>query len=97
MTVGAIDLWAARRRLVDVLLPLLALAGKRARTPTFQVLAAVAGMLGGAALIGRVVFGATLMLGCLLVAVDGLLREAPEDRRFPASHEDVLERYRRAR
>jgi hypothetical protein len=54
-------------------------------------------MLMGAAVVGRVMFGVTLMLGCLLVAVDGLLRQAPEDRPIPASHEDVLERYRRAR
>jgi hypothetical protein len=97
VTVGAIDLWAARRRLTDVLLPLLALAGRRARTPTFQVLAAVAGMLVGAAVIGRVVFGVTLMLGCLLVGVDGLLREVPERSGTPAGLVEPLERFRRAR
>jgi hypothetical protein len=54
-------------------------------------------MLGGAALISRVALGIMLIVGCLLIGVDGLLREAPERRPVPTSHEDVLERYRRAR
>jgi len=73
-------------------------AGARAssRTPTFQVLAAVAGMLVGAGVIGRVMFGVTLMVGCALVGVDGLLREAPERPVEPGLPE-TLERLRRAR
>jgi hypothetical protein len=54
-------------------------------------------MLGGAAILGRVALGLMLILGSVLVGLDGLLRESPERRPFPASHEDVLERYRRAR
>jgi len=62
-----------------------------------QILLAVGGMLGGAALISRVALGIMLIVGCLLVGVDGLLRESPDARPVPTSHEDVLERYRRAR
>ena len=64
------------------------------------MLAAVGGMLGGAALISRVAFGIMVICGSVLVGVDGLLREAPEDRlssSVASSHEDVLERWRRAR
>jgi hypothetical protein len=74
--------------------PLLANVRGRTRTPTFQVLLAVGGMLGGAAVLGRVALGLMLIFGSLLVGVDGLLREAPA--REPTLP-DALERYRRAR
>ena len=52
-------------------------------------------MLGGAALISRVALGIMLIVGCLLIGVDGLLREAPtrEEPTLP----DAVERWRRAR
>jgi hypothetical protein len=56
---------------------------------------AVGGMLGGAALISRVALGIMLIVGCLLIAVDGVLREAPA--RDEPTLPDALERYRRAR
>jgi hypothetical protein len=94
VTVSSIDFGIARRRFADLLLPLLALAGSRARTPTFQVLVAVGGMLGGAAILGRVALGLMLIFGSLLVGVDGLLRQAPErDAVLP----EPIERWRRAR
>jgi hypothetical protein len=52
-------------------------------------------MLGGAALISRLALGVMLIVGCLLIAVDGLLREAPA--RDEPTLPDALERYRRAR
>lgn len=63
------------------------------RTPTFQVLVAVGGMLGGAAILGRVALGLMLIVGSVLVGVDGLLREGPKEE---PSLPDVLERWRRA-
>jgi len=51
-------------------------------------------MLGGAAILGRVALGLMLILGSLLVAVDGLLREAPANE---PSLPDAVERFRRAR
>ena len=91
------DLWGRLFMVARGLQSLLTQVRSHTRTPTFQVLLAVGGMLGGAAVIGRVAFGITLMVGSLLVGVDGLLRQEPEQRRVPTSHEDVLERYRRAR
>lgn len=86
-----------RWRLIMVargLRPLLVRVRSRTRTPTFQVLMAVGGMLGGAAILGRVALGLMLILGSLLVAVDGLLREAPTaEPPLP----DAVERFRRAR
>lgn len=61
--------------------------------------AAVGGMLGGGALIGTWCMGLLLIVGSLLVAGDALLRDSAtetESRRV-SSHEDVLERWRRAR
>ena len=70
-------------------------ASSRARTPTVQILLAVGGMLGGAALISRVALGIMLIVGCLLIGVDGLLREAPS--REEPTLPDAVERWRRAR
>jgi hypothetical protein len=56
---------------------------------------AVGGMLGGAALISRVALGIMLIVGCAMVGVDGLLREAPE--REEPTLPDAVERWRRAR
>ena len=53
-------------------------------------------MLGGAALISRLALGLMLIVGCTLIAVDGLLREAPARAGEPTLP-DALERYRRAR
>jgi len=101
MSVSSIDLRIARIHFADLLLRLLGggrlLAGRassRARTPTMQILLAVGGMLGGAALISRVALGIMLIVGCLLVGVDGLLREAParEEPTLP----DAVERWRRS-
>jgi len=72
---------------------------RRARTPQAQLFAAVGGMLGGGALIGAWCVGLLLIVGSLLVAVDALLRDSDSETqaRVASSHEDVLERWRRAR
>lgn len=56
-------------------------------------------MLGGAALIGGWCVGLMLILGSLLVGADALLRDTdtPVGRRVLSTHEDVIERFRRAR
>lgn len=56
-------------------------------------------MVGGAALVGAWCVGLLLIVGSLLVAGDALLRESPAEtaRAVRSTHEDVLERYRRAR
>jgi hypothetical protein len=67
------------------------------RTPTAQLLSAVGGMCGGAALIGPWMVGIVLMLGSAAWGVDAFLRD--DGRRNPqvlSTHEDILERYRRA-
>lgn len=52
-------------------------------------------MLGGAALISRLALGLMLIFGCLLIAVDGVLREAPKAQE--PTWPDAVERFRRAR
>jgi hypothetical protein len=56
-------------------------------------------MLGGAALIGGWCVGLMLIVGSLLVGADALLRDTdtPAGRRLSATHEDVIERWKRAR
>lgn len=74
-----------------------AVAGRgssRFTTPTTQILVAVGGMLGGAALIGRVALGIMLIVGSLMVGADGLLREAPT--RDEPTLPDAVERWRRS-
>ena len=72
---------------------------RRAATPQAQLFAAVGGMLGGGALIGAWCVGLLLIVGSLLVAGDALLRDSATEtqQRLASSHEDVLERWRRAR
>lgn len=67
--------------------------------PTFQVGAAGGIMVAGAALIALWAVGLVLIAFGALVAVDGLLRDSggrPADIRQLHTHDDVLERYRRA-
>jgi hypothetical protein len=56
-------------------------------------------MLVGAALIGRWCVGLLLIVGCLLVGLDALLRDSgtATGRKVTSTHEDVLERWRQAR
>lgn len=56
-------------------------------------------MLGGGALIGAWCVGLLLIVGSLLVAGDALLRDSASETqaRLSSTHEDVLERWRRAR
>ena len=54
-------------------------------------------MLGGAAIIGRLALGLMLIIGCLLIGVDGLLREAPSREQEEPTWPDAVERFRRAR
>lgn len=68
------------------------------RAPGAQLLSAVAGMCGGAALIGPWMVGIVLMLASAGWGVDAVLRDdsRPAGRRQLGSHEAVLERWRRA-
>ena len=63
-----------------------------------QLAAAFGAMLGGAYLVGWWMVGVVLMAGGAGATADAVLRDS-EPRRKPATvtHEDVLERYRRAR
>jgi hypothetical protein len=56
-------------------------------------------MLGGAALIGGWCVGLMLIVGSAAVGVDALLRDTDTavGRRVSTTHEDVIERFRRAR
>jgi hypothetical protein len=56
-------------------------------------------MLGGGALIGTWCVGLLLIVGGLLVAGDALLRNSSTETesRMVSSHDEVIERYRRAR
>ncbi len=65
------------------------------RTPVAQLLSAVGGMCGGAALIGPWMVGIVLMLGSAAWGVDAFLRDDQRPTRS-AAHEAVLERWRRA-
>jgi hypothetical protein len=68
---------------------------KRLGAPIWQLLAAVAAMLCGAALIGPWMVGVVLMAGGALVAVDALLRDVPFQSNV-GGHDNVIERWRRA-
>lgn len=74
-------------------------AGRRVATPTAQLLAAAGGALLGGALIGRWCVGLMLIAAAAAVAADALLRESGSvtGRAAATSHEDVLDRWRRAR
>ncbi len=74
-------------------------AGRASKTPQAQLFAAIGGMLGGGALIGTWCVGLLLIIGGLLVAGDALLRnsDTETESRMINSHEEVIERYRRAR
>lgn len=68
-------------------------------TPVGQVVLALAGMWAGAWVVGRVVFGLTILLSFLALFLDGLFRNPggfPDDARGLTVN-DVLERQRRAR
>jgi hypothetical protein len=54
-------------------------------------------MVGGAALIGAWMVGVVLIVGGLLIAGDAFLRDIPAKNPTIIAHDDVLERYRRAR
>ena len=86
--------WTLLRSLPPAMTRLRRTTSRSLRTPTGQILLAVGGMLGGAALISRLALGLMLIVGCLLIAVDGLLREAParEEPTLP----DAVERWRRS-
>ena len=68
------------------------------RTPGAQLLSAVGGMCGGAALIGPWMVGIVLMLASAGWGVDAFLRDdqRPARKQLLGSHEAVLERWRRA-
>jgi hypothetical protein len=71
---------------------------RRVSTPVLQLLAAAGVMLGGAWLISLWMVGLVLMVAGLGLGVDALLRDSGAARKpRPHTHEDVLERYRRAR
>ena len=70
---------------------------RRLVSPPVQVVAAGAVMVGGAALIALWMVGVMLIVAGLLLALDALLRETPAAPEQVHGHEDVLERYRRAR
>jgi len=67
------------------------------RAPQTQLLSAIGGMVGGAWLIAPWMVGAVLMLGSAAWGLDALLRPAQGRRSgVPSTHEEVLERWRRA-
>jgi hypothetical protein len=72
---------------------------RKLRTPTAQLFAAAGVMVGGAWLIGMWLVGVVLIVAGLGLGVDALLRNDPgaSRRSVQDAHEDVLERYRRAR
>ncbi len=74
---------------------LAARASRFVRTPAAQLLSAVGGMCGGAALIGPWMVGIVLMLGSAAWGADAFLRDDQRPTRATA-HEAVLERWRRA-
>ncbi len=87
--------WTLLRSLPPAMTRLRRTTSRSLRTPTGQILLAVGGMLGGAALISRLALGLMLIVGCLLIGVDGLLREAPASREEPTLP-DAVERWRRS-
>jgi hypothetical protein len=66
------------------------------KSPTAQLLSAIGGGVGGAALIGWWMVGIVLMAGSVAWGADAWFRD--DGRRAPVdhSHADVIERYRRA-
>jgi uncharacterized membrane protein YidH (DUF202 family) len=70
---------------------------QRLQAPLIQLAVAVGVMVGGAALIGAWMIGVVLIIGGLLVAGDAFLRDIPAKNPTIIAHDDVLERYRRAR
>jgi hypothetical protein len=80
------------------LVPRLPMRLRKLRTPTAQLLAAVLVALTGAWLIGLWMVGIVLMLVGGLWGADAVLRDTDTPARQPLhTHDDVLERYRRAR
>jgi hypothetical protein len=68
------------------------------RTPVTQILLAGVVMVGGAYLVALWMVGIVLMVTGALLGVDALLRDTAAPRKTVAStHEDILERYRRAK
>lgn len=65
------------------------------RSPVCQLVIAVVVMLCGAVLVAWWMVGVVLMAGGLLVAADAVLRDTTAPLKL-GSHEDVLERWRRA-
>ena len=72
---------------------------RKLRTPTAQILAAAAVMCFGAWLIAWWMVGIVLMLAGLGLGADALLRtdDTATRRSVQTAHEDILEKYRRAR
>jgi len=66
------------------------------KSPTAQLLSAIGGCVGGAALIGWWMVGIVLMAGSVAWGFDAWFRD--DGRRAPVdhTHADVIERYRRA-
>lgn len=69
---------------------------RRLRNPAVQLVAAVGVMVGGASLVAWWMVGIVLMVSGLLWAGDAVLRDTTPGGSREA-HEDVLERWRRAR
>lgn len=65
---------------------------RRLRTPTAQIVSAVAVMLAGGYLIAVWVMGLLMVLGGLLWAADALLRNVKEPEDL-SSHQAILRRY----
>jgi len=72
---------------------------RKLRTPTVQIFFAGLVMVGGAWLISLWMVGVVLMLAGLGLGADALLRtdDTAGSRSVETKHEDILERYRRAR
>ena len=65
------------------------------KSPQAQLLSAIGGCVGGAALIGTWMVGIVLMLGAVAWGADAFLRDDGKQAQ-PGTHEAVLERFRRA-
>jgi len=66
------------------------------KSPTAQLLSAIGGCVGGAALIGWWMVGIVLMAGSVAWGVDAFLRDDGKRAPVDHTHADVIERYRRA-
>jgi len=64
------------------------------KSPTAQLLSAIAGCVGGAALIGWWMVGIVLMVGSVAWGADAFLRD--DGKPQAGTHEAVIERARRA-